>query len=185
MARTALPAPVRSTARALLLVGVSLAVAACQAASPIPEVSPMTDPIVVTSPAFDEGGAIPARHTCDGADISPPLAWTGAPAQARAFALIVDDPDARGFVHWAVADLESAELAEDVDEGTQGRNAFGRIGYGGPCPPSGSHRYVFTVFALSEPLGLAPGFSAEELRSAMEDKVLASGSLTASYRRGG
>jgi hypothetical protein len=159
--------------------------AACQAATATPEVSRMADTIAVTSPAFEEGGTIPTRYTCDGADISPPLSWSGAPDGARAFALLVDDPDARGFVHWAVADLTSSELADGATEGIGGRNSFRREGYGGPCPPSGSHRYVFTVFALSEPLALASGFSVDELRSAMDGKVIASGSLTATYRRGG
>lgn len=174
-----------SPARALLLAGMGVVLAACQAATDPPEVSPMADTIAVTSSAFEEGGMIPPRYTCDGEDISPPLSWSGSPDAARAFALVVDDPDARGFVHWAVADLEATELTEGATEGVAGRNSFGREGYGGPCPPSGSHRYVFTVFALSEPLALAPGFSAEELRAAMDGKVLASGSLTASYRRGG
>lgn len=176
----------RRAARALLLLPVSLILLACQAETATPEVSPpMTDSLAVTSAAFAEGGTIPSRFTCDGADVSPPLSWSEAPDATRAFALVVDDPDARGFVHWAVADLEATELAEGATDGVHGRNSFGRSGYGGPCPPSGSHRYVFTVFALSEPVGLPAGFSADELRSAMTDKVLASGSLTASYRRGG
>jgi hypothetical protein len=105
-------------------------------------------------------------------------------------ALIVDDPDARGWVHWLVADLppDQAELPEAASGtvgGVEGRTDFGRTGYGGPCPPSGTHRYVFEVFALAEPLGLSSGFSADELRRAMDGKVLASGRLTASYTRGG
>ena len=150
----------------------------------------MTDAITLSSSAFAEGGTIPGRHTCDGDDVSPPLAWSGAPEATGAFALIVDDPDARGWIHWLVADIPADQAA--LDEGasgsgaaTEGRSDFGRTGYGGPCPPSGSHRYVFEIFALSEPLGLSPGFSADELRGAMEGKVLASERLTASYRRGG
>lgn len=173
-----------STARALLLMGAGVIFAACQATPATPEVSHMADTITVTSAAFVEGGRIPPRYTCDGADVSPPLSWSGAPDGARAFALVMDDPDARGFVHWAVADLTSTELAEGATEGIGGRNSFGRNGYGGPCPPSGSHRYVFTVFAVAEPLGLAPGFTADQLRAAVEDRILAAGSLTASYRRG-
>ena len=149
----------------------------------------MTDTMTVTSSAFSADGAIPNRHTCDGADISPPLAWTGAPDGTAAYALIVDDPDARGWIHWLATDLAVDppaldEGASGSSAGTEGRNDFGRTGYGGPCPPSGSHRYRFEVFALSEPLGLSDGFSADELRAAMEGKVLASGQLTASYRRG-
>ena len=146
----------------------------------------MSESIIVTSSAFEEGGSIPRRHTCDADDVSPPLAWTGAPDGAAAFAVIVDDPDARGWVHWIVADIpaETASVAEGESPGTDGRNDFGRNGWGGPCPPSGSHRYSFEVVALSDRLGLPAGFSADELRAAMEGKVLASGRLTASYRRG-
>ncbi|MGH2416953.1 MAG: YbhB/YbcL family Raf kinase inhibitor-like protein [Candidatus Limnocylindria bacterium] len=147
----------------------------------------MTDAITLSSSAFAEGGTIPGRHTCDGEDVSPPLAWSGAPQGAAAFALIADDPDARGWIHWLVADIpaDQAALEEGVTADVEGRTDFGRTGYGGPCPPSGSHGYVFEIFALSEQLGLSPGFSADELRRAMEGKVLASGRLTASYRRGG
>lgn len=151
----------------------------------------MTDQLTVTSSAFDEGGTIPSRHTCDSEDVSPPLAWSGTPEGTAAFALIVDDPDARGFVHWTATDIAAADEvsldagASGSSAGSEGRNDFGRSGYGGPCPPSGTHRYAFEVFALSEPLGLSAGFSADELRSAMEGKVLASGRLTASYTRGG
>ena len=150
----------------------------------------MTDALDVTSSAFSDGGAIPGRHTCDGDDISPPLAWSGAPEGTAAYALIVDDPDARGWIHWLAADIPADqsgldEGASGTDAGIEGRNDFRRTGYGGPCPPSGTHRYAFEVFALSEPLGLATGFSADELRSAMEGKVLDSGRLTGTYERGG
>jgi Raf kinase inhibitor-like YbhB/YbcL family protein len=146
----------------------------------------MSDAITVTSTAFDEGGSIPSRHTCDGDDVSPPLAWNGVPDGAVALALVVDDPDARGWIHWIVADIppEQTSVAEGAPPGTEGSNGFGRTGWGGPCPPSGSHRYVFEIFALSEPLGLPAGFSADDLRAAMTGKTLASGRLTASYRRG-
>jgi Raf kinase inhibitor-like YbhB/YbcL family protein len=166
----------------LMLVG-------CSPAS-LPGGSAMTDAITITSPAFTEDGAIPARHTCDGEDVSPPLAWSDVPDGTATFALIVDDPDARGWIHWLAADIpaDQATLEEGASgssAGTQGRNDFGRTGYGGPCPPSGSHRYAFEIFALSEAVNLSSGFSADELRSAMEGKVLASGRLTATYRRGG
>lgn len=149
----------------------------------------MTDALTVSSTAFDDGGSIPSRHTCDGEDISPPLAWSGAPEGTAAYALIFDDPDARGWIHWLVADLPADQQALDEGSsggsaGIEGRNDFGLSGHGGPCPPSGTHRYAFQVFALSEPLGLAEGFSADELRAAMEGKVLGSGRLTGNYRRG-
>lgn len=169
----------RMLALALLLVG-------C-AASTSTEASPMATSLTVTSSAFVEGATIPTKFTCDGENVSPPLEWSGSPEGTAASALIVDDPDARGFIHWIAADIDAdrTSLAEGESAGVEGRNDFGRSGYGGPCPPSGSHRYVFTVFALSEPLGLAPGFSADALRGAMEGRVLGSGRLNASYRRGG
>jgi Raf kinase inhibitor-like YbhB/YbcL family protein len=167
----------------------TLALVACASttdtSSEVP--GPMTDTLTVTSAAFTDGGAIPSKHTCDGEDLSPSLAWTGAPEGTAAFALIVDDPDARGWVHWVVADIpaDTAELPEGGGAGAEGRNDFGRTGWGGPCPPSGTHRYDFTVFALSEQTGLSTGFSADALRAAMEGKVLAEGRLSATYRRGG
>ena len=171
----------------MLLGGVALAVLAACTPGPSTEASAMSDPITVTSAAFAEGGSIPSRHTCDGDDLSPSLAWTGAPEGTVAYALIVDDPDARGWIHWIVADIPATEtsIAEGASPGTEGSNGFGRTGWGGPCPPSGSHRYAFELFALSEPLGLPSGFSADDLRAAMAGKTLASGRLTASYQRGG
>jgi Raf kinase inhibitor-like YbhB/YbcL family protein len=144
--------------------------------------------ITVRSSAFSDGGEIPARYTCDGADTSPPLAWSGAPAESAAVAIVVTDPDAGGFVHWLAADVvTNAGLGEGASGrgaiGSEGRNGFGATGYGGPCPPSGSHQYVFEVFALSKALGLAPGFSRDDLDRAMNGKVLASGKLTARYQR--
>lgn len=146
----------------------------------------MTDSLMVTSTAFRDGEAIPSDHGCDGRDVSPPLAWSGVPDGTAAFALVVDDPDARGFVHWLVADIPSGttSLEEGSAAGIQGGNDFGRTGYGGPCPPSGTHRYVFTVHALSESLDLASRFSADELSAAMEGRILASGRLSGTYQRG-
>jgi len=165
----------------LLLLAIAPILGACT------EDPAMTDTISVTSPAFDEGGAIPTRYSCDGEDVSPPLAWQGAPDGTVAFALILDDPDAGGFVHWTVADIAASDGSAEEGEspGIDGRNGFGRAGYGGPCPPSGTHRYVVTLYALSEPLSVEPGFSPADLRSAMEGRVLATGHLTGTYRRGG
>ncbi len=146
----------------------------------------------VTSSAFAEGGSIPAKYTCDGGDVSPPLAWSGAPAETKAVALTVLDPDARDFVHWLAANVPSGlggdgalpEAATSKSEaGVEGRNSGGRAGWYGPCPPSGEHRYVFTVYALPERPDLQPGFSRDELTQAIDGKVLASGTLTARYRR--
>lgn len=143
----------------------------------------------LSSAAFDPGGQIPQEHTCDGADMSPPIAWTGAPDGTRAFALLVTDPDARGFVHWVLADIppDVAELRADEGDsiGIPGRNDFGRIGWGGPCPPSGTHRYVFELHALSEPLNLAGTPDADLVRGRLSALSLARGELSGTYRRGG
>ena len=147
----------------------------------------------VTSSAFSEGGSIPTQYTCDGGDVSPPLAWSGAPGETKAVALTVLDPDARDFVHWLAANLPTgmggdgsiAEAATGtLAAGVEGRNSGGQAAWYGPCPPSGEHRYVFTFYALSERPDLAAGFSREQLMSAISGKVLASGTLTARYRRG-
>jgi Raf kinase inhibitor-like YbhB/YbcL family protein len=146
----------------------------------------------LSSTAFADGGAIPRRFSCDGDDVSPDLTWEGAPADTTAFALIVDDPDARGFVHWVAFDLtgsSSGGLAEGVstspDAPPQGTNGFGRIGWAGPCPPSGEHRYVFRLLALDSALELAGAPRASEVLSAAEGHVLGEARLTATYRRGG
>jgi Raf kinase inhibitor-like YbhB/YbcL family protein len=143
----------------------------------------------LTSPSFAEGGAIPSRHTCDGEDLSPALTWQGAPAGTVALALVVNDPDARGFVHWVVFDLPggtSGSLPEGVKVAggpPQGRNDFGRTGWGGPCPPSGTHRYVFTLIALSARLRLAGTPSAAEVRTAAAKRALAQTTLTGTCHR--
>jgi Raf kinase inhibitor-like YbhB/YbcL family protein len=149
-------------------------------------------PFTLTSTAFDEGGAIPRKFSCDGEDVSPALSWDGAPDGAAAFALIVDDPDARGFVHWVVFDMtgsQSGGLAEAVsaspDAPRQGRNGFGRIGWGGPCPPSGTHHYRFTLLALDGPLGLTGTPSAADVRGAAKGHTLGEATLTGTYHRGG
>jgi Raf kinase inhibitor-like YbhB/YbcL family protein len=142
---------------------------------------------VVSSPSFAESGAIPMKHSCDGEDLSPALSWEGAPAGTRAFALIVDDPDARGFVHWVAYDIPGATAA--LPEGVQpadlpqGRTDFGRSGYGGPCPPSGMHHYVFTLYALSRSLGLGGSPTAADARRAMAGLVLSEAKLTGTYTR--
>ena len=125
--------------------------------------------------AFDPSGAIPPRFTCDGEDVSPDLAWAGAPADTGSFALVVDDPDARGFVHWTVLDVDASEsgslpagYSASPDAPQQGTNDFGRIGWNGPCPPSGTHRYRFTLFALPGPLALAGAPSATDVRASLD-----------------
>ncbi|MDP8904975.1 MAG: YbhB/YbcL family Raf kinase inhibitor-like protein, partial [Chloroflexota bacterium] len=134
----------------------------------------MTD-FELTSPDFEPGGEIPRRHTCDGEDVAVALSWAGAPAGTAEFALVMDDPDARGFVHWLVVGIPASatELAGDpLPPGArEGRNDFRRQGYGGPCPPSGSHRYVFTLYALREPLAVTGVPTADEVRRAGRDAL--------------
>lgn len=172
-----------------MLVAALLSLVGCGAADPSTEAPSMTDPTLrLTSDAFAEGETIPSRFSCDDADVSPPLSWGTAPDGTAAYALLVDDPDARGFVHWAVADIPSdaSGLAEgDAGGGTEGRNSFGGSGWGGPCPPSGTHRYAFTLVALSSPTGLGAGFSPDELREGIADRTLAQTTLTGTYTRGG
>ena len=142
----------------------------------------------LTSSSFAEGGAIPTKQSCDGADLSPALAWSGAPAGTAAFALIVDDPDANGFVHWVAYDIPAGttSLPEGVTatgEPPQGRNDFGNAGWGGPCPPTGTHHYRFTLYALSRPLALSGTPSAANVRSAAAAATLARTTLTGVYTR--
>jgi hypothetical protein len=146
------------------------------------------DGFILTSPSFADGAPIRGRYSCDGADLSPALAWEGAPAETAAFALIVDDPDAKGYVHWVIFDLPggtSGSLPEDVARSvsSQGRNDFGRVGYGGPCPPSGTHHYRFTLYALSQPLRFPGNPSADLVRSGVAPVLLGRTTLTATYTR--
>ncbi|HOO70158.1 MAG TPA: YbhB/YbcL family Raf kinase inhibitor-like protein [Spirochaetota bacterium] len=148
----------------------------------------------LSSGSFSEGGAIPSLYTCDGRDISPALAWKNVPDGTKSFALICDDPDAPvgTWVHWVIYRIPGAERSlkesvppkEALDNGArQGRNDFGRIGYGGPCPPGGSHRYFFRIYALDIIPGLDPGATKEELLAAMKGHVLAQGELMGVYSR--
>jgi Raf kinase inhibitor-like YbhB/YbcL family protein len=150
--------------------------------------------IDLTSAAFEEGDAIPARYTCDGLDVSPPLSWGSVPDGARSLALIADDPDApRGtFVHWVIYNLppDTRGLPEDVPNqqtlpsgAVQGVNGAGSVGYMGPCPPGGTHRYFFKLYALDTELGPGGGATKEEVLDAMEGHVLAEGQLMGTYRR--
>ena len=162
--------------------------AACGGREPDVEVSnaPMT--VSVTSTAFDDGGDIPRRHTCDGEDLSPPLRFGNLPSGTAELALLVDDPDAPGgtFVHWVAWGIDPAKaaLAEGESPPGAGANGFGRRGYGGPCPPKGApHRYVFTAYALSGHPDLKAGASANDLRRAVGPLLLAQGRLVGRYAR--
>ena len=151
--------------------------------------------IQLTSPAFKEGEPIPSKFTCDGSDISPPLEWTNVPEGTMSLALICDDPDAPigTWVHWVFCGLSpdttglaEAVPADDKIEGgaMQGKNDFKRIGYGGPCPPSGKpHRYFFKLYALDAELDLKPGAAKKDLKKAMKGHILAQGQLMGTYQR--
>jgi Raf kinase inhibitor-like YbhB/YbcL family protein len=144
--------------------------------------------LVVSSPAFADGGDIPRRYTCDDADVSPPLRFASLPAGTVELALLATDPDAPSgnFVHWVGWGIDPgrAALAAGEEPPGVGLNGFGRLGYGGPCPPKGPpHRYVFTAFALSRRPDLAGGASAEDLIRATMGNVLAQGRLVGRYAR--
>ncbi len=143
----------------------------------------------VSSPAFEENGNIPRQYTCDGKDVSPPLTIEQVPKQARSLALIVDDPDAPGgtWVHWVVWNIppEVRDIKENTAPpgGAQGKNDFKKNGYGGPCPPGGTHRYFFKVYALDTTLRIGRDATASDLRKAMKGHVLAEGQLIGRYKR--
>ncbi len=149
----------------------------------------------VSSPALKDGGRIPARYTCQGQDISPPLSWSDPPAGTQSFAIIVDDPDAPAgtFTHWVIYNIpagsrsmpEAVPTQPQLADGTRhGRNDSGDTGYYGPCPPPGKpHRYQFTVYALGRMLNLAPGASKKHLLSTMQGHILTQGRLTGIYQR--
>ena len=148
----------------------------------------------LTSAAFEPGGMIPAKYTCDGPDVSPPLSWTEVPPDTRSFALIADDPDAPvgTWVHWVLWNIpasagsleenlpKTASLANGAQQGT---TDFRRIGYGGPCPPSGTHRYFFKLYALDIMLDLPSSTTKQDLERAMKGHILAQTELMGKYRR--
>jgi Raf kinase inhibitor-like YbhB/YbcL family protein len=143
----------------------------------------------LTSSAFENNGKIPSEFTCDGDDISPPLTINEAPEDTKSLALIMDDPDAPmgTFVHWVVWNIPpgTKEINKGTEpEGVQGKTSFGRQGYGGPCPPSGTHRYFFKLYALDTELDLKEGSSKKDLERAMEDHILAETQLMGTYERG-
>ena len=143
----------------------------------------------ITSEAFNSGGNIPSQFTCDGSDANPPLRVEGAPAGAKSLALIVDDPDAPSglFTHWLVwnIDPKTSDIRENntPSGAVQGTNDFGKIGYGGPCPPSGTHRYNFKVFALDQLINLKPGARRAEVDAALRGHIIGQGELMGRYSR--
>jgi Raf kinase inhibitor-like YbhB/YbcL family protein len=148
----------------------------------------------VVSPAFTEGSMIPKRYTCDGEDVSPSLQWTGIPEGAKTLSLICDDPDAPmgTWVHWVLFNIPVAmnglppgvPSKKILDHGAKhGRNDFGSLGYRGPCPPGGMHRYYFRLYAVDTEINLDSGITAPQLLRAMEGHVVAEGQLMGTYKR--
>lgn len=150
--------------------------------------------MTILSSAFTEGSFIPSKYTCDGQDVSPALSLSGAPAGTKSFALIADDPDAPvgTWVHWVMYDIPAAtsSLPEGIPkdgvlkDGTkQGMSDFRKLGYGGPCPPGGTHRYYFKIYALDKMLNQNPGLTKKQVLDLMKGHVLAEGQLMGKYTR--
>ena len=140
----------------------------------------------ITSSAFGHNASIPTRFTCQGEDINPPLTISGIPEGTKTMALIVDDPDApaKTWIHWVVFNIPPmAEIAQDNIPGTQGYNDFGRNDYGGPCPPSGTHRYFFKIYALDTELSLKEGSTKQQLLMAMDGHLLGQAELIGLYKK--
>ena len=142
----------------------------------------------ITSSAFQEGANIPSKFSCDGANTSPPLQISDVPSEAKSLVLIVDDPDAPSglFTHWEVWNIspQTSTIAEgSTPKGVQGLNDFGKSGYGGPCPPSGTHRYYFKIFALDRELDLPFGAKRGQLDAAIKAHIIAQGELMGRYSR--
>ena len=142
----------------------------------------------LTSSAFTHNGNIPSEFTCDGSNINPPLSITDVPANAKSLALIVDDPDAPVGVwdHWIVFNINPSlnEIKQNTQpQGTPGKNSGGRNSYQGPCPPSGTHRYFFKLYALDTTLSLPEGSTKKQVESAMQNHILAKAELVGLYKR--
>ena len=142
--------------------------------------------LTITSPSFEHNGFIPAKYTCDGPDINPAIRIEDFPRETKSLALIIDDPDAPGktWIHWVVWNISPTDMIrENTIPGVEGINDFQRIHYGGPCPPSGIHRYFHKIYALDSVLELEQGASKEQLLKAMEDHIIGKGELIGRYKR--
>ena len=151
----------------------------------------------LTSPVFSHGDPIPKQFTCEGQDISPALSWTDAPKETKSFVLILHDPDApraNGFTHWVVYNIppDVSRIEENVPRnpsvqnlGLQGRNDSGKVGYMGPCPPSGVHRYFARLYALRDNLDLPPSATYSEVIDAMQGKIIETDELMGTYAKTG
>lgn len=150
--------------------------------------------IKITSSAFEDGALIPPKYTCDAEDVSPPLQWDQPGENTKSIALICDDPDAPAgtWVHWVLYNLppDTTQLPENIppdktltNQANQGTNDFRRIGYGGPCPPGGTHRYFFKIYALDTIVDLSPGATKSQLLDAAGGHIIATGELMGKYKR--
>jgi Raf kinase inhibitor-like YbhB/YbcL family protein len=177
----------------LISIGI-LSVCVCAKDADVKKGATKMDSLTITSTAFKHMQPIPPQYTCDGADRSPPLSWSALPPAAKSIALICDDPDAPAgtWVHWVVYDLPPTadSLQENIPKidtvpggGKQGKNDFHRIGWNGPCPPGGTHRYFFKMYALDTMLNLPAGKTKSEIEKAMKGHILAQGQLMGTYAR--
>jgi hypothetical protein len=150
--------------------------------------------IQITSPVFEDGGEIPEKYTCDDLDVSPPLEWIDVPENTKTIAIVCDDPDApmKTWIHWIIFNIpgdvtglpENVPPEKELENGAkQGMNDFHKVGYGGPCPPSGTHRYFFKIYALDITLDLPAGVSKSHLMIAMEGHVISESHLMGTYTR--
>jgi Raf kinase inhibitor-like YbhB/YbcL family protein len=178
--------------RTVIVVALALALSGCRGktdAAPAPQSHASSGGMTLTSSAFANGAAIPKQFTCDGVNVSPPLAWSGPPSGAKSFVLIVHDPDAPAgdFTHWLLFNIPGSvtQLQEDgaQKQGDNGRNSYGKLFYSGPCPPAGTHHYVFHFYALDSELDLRPGATRPELEQAIKGHILAEAELTGTYSR--
>ena len=179
--------------KVLMLTIAALAIISCRSNDKKAESSTNLN-ITVSSDAFQEGEMIPKKYTCDGEDVSPSVSWTGLPAETKSVVLVCDDPDAPGdtWVHWILYNLppnsgglpEGVPPAEMLDGGgNHGINSWNRYGYGGPCPPSGVHRYFFKIYALDTVLDIDARATEKNVLQAMEGHILIQGQLMGKYSR--
>lgn len=192
---------IRKLGLVIVIVGSLVLMSACRTTGPTnqsnqsnPTPTPTAAKLTLSSPSFVEGSAIPARFTCDGENISPALAWGPAPKGTESWALIMEDPDAPGgtWSHWVAMNIAASVQALSENQphtgvlaqaGEQGVNDFKLPGYGGPCPPNGTHRYVFRIYALDMTFPNGAVVNRSDLLAAMRGRILAEASLTGTYRR--
>lgn len=179
----------------LLIVAINIVLSAC-GKNTTPTEAAVTNQLTITSEAFANGQSIPTKYSCVGRNISPPLAWNEPPAGTQSFALIMDDPDAPvgTWVHWVLYNISLAkrDLQEDLPITGKnmdpnaiyvGKNSSGNIGYDGPCPPGGTHRYIFKLYALDTTINLLPGVSKEQVLKEMDGHILAQGELVGTFSK--